>query len=295
MKTTPPADAVDPPSRLVRRLVGALAAGLLIVFWGLLALIAIPIALTPCRAEGSGCLGQAFLLGAVAGVVAVVAAWPVLYLLRVRPAWPVALIGPITLGGLGWLAIDGLGRGWALLPLLPSLSYGVGALAADAKVRWPWRVGIAVLVVAAYPLAPLLRDHRTDAGLQRYRRWEMRITTVPPWSWHRSAQSLRVASIAPPSSASTGPSVHHGIWSAFMRGVLCSRPPSRENVITQAGGTRGSRRRSRRRSTGTSRHQSRIEPSGAAARCGGGDLPGWAAATLSTSSSPIPGRVGGRT
>jgi hypothetical protein len=104
----------------------------------------------------------------VAAAIAVVAAWPTLYLLRVRPAWPVALIGPITLGGLGWLTIDGLGHGWTVLPLVSPLSYGVAALATDVEVRWPWRAGLAILVVTAYPLAPLLRDQRSDAGLQRW-------------------------------------------------------------------------------------------------------------------------------
>lgn len=50
-----------------------------------------------------------------------------------------------------------------------------------------------------------------------------------------------------------------------------------------------------RTQTMRSRHQSSNEPSGPAATCGGGDLPGCAAATFSTSSSPIPGRVGGST
>jgi hypothetical protein len=99
--------------------------------------IAITIVVTPCRAEGWGCLGQGLLLGFVAAAASVVAAWPTLYLLRVRPAWPEALIGPIALGGLGWMTIDGLGQGWTLLPVVSSL-------------------------------APLWRDQRSDAGLQRW-------------------------------------------------------------------------------------------------------------------------------
>jgi hypothetical protein len=58
--------------------------------------------LVPCRAQGWGCLGY-FLLAIVgAPAIAAIAAWPVLYALKVRPALPVAAGGPLAAVAIGW-------------------------------------------------------------------------------------------------------------------------------------------------------------------------------------------------
>src|SRR3982074_2909336 len=69
--------------------------------------------------------------------------------------------------------------------------------------------------------------------------------TVPPWAWQRSAQSDIVTSSVPPSSASSGPSVHQGATCCLSPSRV--RWPSRccrfswlaEGVLRPAGGTPG--------------------------------------------------------
>ncbi|WP_327087178.1 hypothetical protein OIE66_33335 [Nonomuraea sp. NBC_01738] len=113
----------------------------------------------PCRSEGFGCLGVGLYIFLGVAVAMVIAAWPVMWLFRVRPAWRVALLGPFVVAGLYYVI--------TLLPLpsLPDLSpeIPVGALcmaigyavaawttAPDPDARpYPWPLRLAPLAVVA--------------------------------------------------------------------------------------------------------------------------------------------------
>ncbi|NUT49783.1 MAG: hypothetical protein HOV94_21105 [Saccharothrix sp.] len=68
----------------------------------------------------------------IALVVSVLLAGPVLWLLRIRPVWPIVLIGPILLGLAHYFKLpdrfSGLGDEWTVLVLLAGLSYGLAGL-----------------------------------------------------------------------------------------------------------------------------------------------------------------------
>ncbi|MBY8848777.1 hypothetical protein [Saccharothrix longispora] len=76
----------------------------------------------------------------IALLVSALLAGPVLWLLRVRPVWPVVLIGPVLLGLAHYFALpeqwSGLGDRWTVLVLLAAASYGLaGLLTAPAALR----------------------------------------------------------------------------------------------------------------------------------------------------------------
>lgn len=67
-------------------------------------------------------------------------AGPVLWLLKVRPVWPVVLIGPVLLGLAHYFKLQErfswLGDRWTVLTLLAGVSYGLaGLLTAPAMLR----------------------------------------------------------------------------------------------------------------------------------------------------------------
>jgi hypothetical protein len=114
-------------------LAGALIAGL----W-LLLMLGVVGAVTrgPCRVEGFECLGQALVGAAIAVPVALAAGWPLLWLLRVRPAWPVALLGPLILIVVGWLGLALLPEHPLVVIALAALSYAMaGALSMRRSPR----------------------------------------------------------------------------------------------------------------------------------------------------------------
>jgi hypothetical protein len=82
----------------------------------------------PCEGGGLECLGTALIVGVAALVAAAIVAWIGLHLIGVRPAWPVALLGPP--------AALAAGRIGDLLPIpddvLPGWLYSVGGLSAAA-------------------------------------------------------------------------------------------------------------------------------------------------------------------
>lgn len=76
----------------------------------------------------------------VALVVSGLLAGPVLWLLKVRPVWPIVLIGPILLGIAHYFQLPdrltGLGDRWTVLVLLAAASYGLaGLLTAPTMLR----------------------------------------------------------------------------------------------------------------------------------------------------------------
>jgi hypothetical protein len=68
----------------------------------------------------------------VALLVSVLLAGPVLWLLKVRPVWPIVLLGPIIMGLAQWFKLPdqlaGLGDKWTVQALLAAASYGLAAL-----------------------------------------------------------------------------------------------------------------------------------------------------------------------
>ncbi|MDQ2584495.1 hypothetical protein [Saccharothrix yanglingensis] len=76
----------------------------------------------------------------IALLVSALLAGPVLWLLTVRPVWPVVLIGPVLLGLAHYFKLpeqwSGLGDRWTVLVLLAAASYGLaGLLTAPAALR----------------------------------------------------------------------------------------------------------------------------------------------------------------
>ncbi|MFD1146421.1 hypothetical protein [Saccharothrix hoggarensis] len=76
----------------------------------------------------------------VALLVSALLAGPLLWLLKVRPVWPIVLIGPILLGLAHWFKLpeefSGLGDRWTVLVLLAGASYGLaGLLTAPTLLR----------------------------------------------------------------------------------------------------------------------------------------------------------------
>ncbi|GAA3847640.1 hypothetical protein GCM10022243_12190 [Saccharothrix violaceirubra] len=78
-----------------------------------------------------------FLLIVVVGlplalVSSVLLAGPVLWLLRVRPVWPIVLLGPLLFGLAQWFGVHDklswLGDRWTVLAVLAALAYAVAAL-----------------------------------------------------------------------------------------------------------------------------------------------------------------------
>ena len=76
----------------------------------------------------------------VALLVSALLAGPVLWLLKVRPVWPVVLIGPVLLGLAHYFKLQErfswLGDRWTVLILLAGVSYGLaGLITAPAMLR----------------------------------------------------------------------------------------------------------------------------------------------------------------
>jgi hypothetical protein len=81
-------------------------------------------------------LGEFILLLAiglpVALLVSVLLAGPVLWLLKVRPVWPIVLLGPVLMGIAQYFKLPDelawLGSKWTVQALLAAASYGLAAL-----------------------------------------------------------------------------------------------------------------------------------------------------------------------
>jgi hypothetical protein len=98
-----------------------------------------------------GCLGLA-LIGALAGMLAIVVlAWPLLHMAGVRPAWPVALVGPVVAlvlsreyGNLtGHTLVTGL---WVVL----AVSYAAAAVITAPRLYRYWSLVVGLAVIALY-------------------------------------------------------------------------------------------------------------------------------------------------
>lgn len=121
--------------RVARRLVlAATAGGVLtaaLVAWTFLMPVLIPSSQARYCGEYTGCLGYDFVTWEYGRWVALVAAWPLLRLLRVRPSWRVALTGALYLPAVWQLALllisDGSAAGFGLILLSGVLAYPAAA------------------------------------------------------------------------------------------------------------------------------------------------------------------------
>jgi hypothetical protein len=104
-----------------------------------------------CGGGEWGCLGLA-LFGALAGMLAIVVlAWPLLRAAGVRPAWPVALAGPVVAlvasreyaNLTGQTLITGL---WIVL----ALSYAAAAVITAPRLYRYWSLVVGIAVIALY-------------------------------------------------------------------------------------------------------------------------------------------------
>jgi hypothetical protein len=155
-RSVPEPSARDPRLHAVTVRVGRAAAAGLLVLAAWLVAGPVTVALVPCDLDGWGCLGQAIVILAVVGLVALAAAWPVLWRLGVRPAWPVYLLGSACLPLLILSTLElpgGLPITGALIAV--PLSYAVAALITTPGLHTRVRLAVITAVLALYPLSRL--------------------------------------------------------------------------------------------------------------------------------------------
>ncbi|MEU5695731.1 hypothetical protein [Actinosynnema sp. NPDC020468] len=76
----------------------------------------------------------------VALLVSALLTGPVLWVLRVRPVWPIVLLGPVLVGLASWFQVPekfpALGDRWTALTVVAGVAYGLaGLLTAPAMLR----------------------------------------------------------------------------------------------------------------------------------------------------------------
>ncbi|MFI7466802.1 hypothetical protein [Nonomuraea sp. NPDC049646] len=105
---TAPRVITQPGPRVAGRLVlAAVAGGVLtaaLLAWTFLMPVLMPSSQARYCGEYTGCLGYLFVTWEYGRWIALVAAWPLLRLLRVRPSWQVALTAALYLPAV-WLAV----------------------------------------------------------------------------------------------------------------------------------------------------------------------------------------------
>jgi len=101
-------------------------------------------------AWGLGCLGVAIIAG-LAGILAfIVLAWPLLHAARVRPAWPVALLGPVIsfVTYYEYVKLVGGSLVTGLWIVLLAVSYAAAAVITAPRLYRYWSAAIAMAVIA---------------------------------------------------------------------------------------------------------------------------------------------------
>jgi hypothetical protein len=100
-----------------------------------------------------GCLGLAVIAGLAALLAIVILAWPLLYAARVRPAWPVALIGPMVALAASREYLKLADRSLlASLWLVLAISYAAAAVISAPRLYRYWSAVVGIAVVALYVL-----------------------------------------------------------------------------------------------------------------------------------------------
>ncbi|MDI1462430.1 hypothetical protein QEZ54_15775 [Catellatospora sp. KI3] len=101
---------------------------------------------------GMECLGDALLTIFGCLLAAAVSMWPLLVLFRVRPAWPIALVGPVLFVCLTVVVVRSelaARTPWTWV-LAIELAYVGAAILVDRRVNRVVRVAILVLALAAF-------------------------------------------------------------------------------------------------------------------------------------------------
>ena len=144
-----PVDAKVSPAgagQLVERAVAAALAGIILPFvqFGWLLLVAALSHETRCG--HFGCIGLLIDAWTVSTWAMLVLAWPLLHLLRVRPAWPVAVLAPFFLVPL-WELVD-----MPISVISGLFAYPLAAVACAARMSWRRRALILALflIVCAF-------------------------------------------------------------------------------------------------------------------------------------------------
>ncbi|MFB9624203.1 hypothetical protein [Nonomuraea helvata] len=146
------AGASSVPQRLPERAVLAGVAGAILVLlhigWMLLVAAVLD---DDSRCGLFGCLGEIVTGWESGRWVVPVLAWPLLHVLRVRPAWPVALVAPLFLVSLWELTDDALGVFFVLGSVL---AYPFAALVTAPHASWRQRgLGLALFLTFCVGLA----------------------------------------------------------------------------------------------------------------------------------------------
>ena len=158
----------DAPARAI--IAGGLAGGLSVLMW-LVVIVFLLERRASCQAQALDCLGVLLVGFAAAAVLPAALAWPLLWLARVRPAWPVAL----TALPVGFILAHAyaafIGAPYWLAPgiiVIPACSYFVAALLTTPGAR-PLRViCLAVVIIALYPAATLWSNRGQDNATAAY-------------------------------------------------------------------------------------------------------------------------------
>lgn len=138
---------------------GGVAGGLGLLWWLVIVLAArLYVGSAGCQQLPLGCLGMAVIWVLAALAVMVVLAWPLLHLAGVRPAWPVALAAPLVA-----VVLARAYQAFAVLPawsmpgviVVPAAAYGAAALVTAPGARRGQIIGLAVAIIALYPLTSL--------------------------------------------------------------------------------------------------------------------------------------------
>lgn len=121
-------------------------------------------------AGGWGRVGQGVVILAAAVLFLLVAAWPLLWALRVRPAWHVALLAPITAMilaiALGTVAGQIIGTSIATGCVALALAYGLTALLTTPGRPWWWQQVPLAAVGGPLPMpAASPPSHLPDLGI----------------------------------------------------------------------------------------------------------------------------------
>jgi hypothetical protein len=136
------------------------AGGLGLVFWLVIRVVARSHVARGFTCGGGGCLFLA-IVGSLAGLVAVVVlAWPLLRAVGVRPAWPVALLGPV-------IAIAAYREFFVLVDrslvtglwILLAVSYAAAAVITAPRLYRYGSAAVAMTVVVLAIVTPIIRGY----------------------------------------------------------------------------------------------------------------------------------------
>ncbi|MET9064472.1 hypothetical protein [Streptosporangium sandarakinum] len=146
-ESEPEADRRLPRRLLLAALTGAILTALLV---GAAFLMMRALTDSGTCEQSFACLGAIGFTWVVGRWVAVILAWPLLYLLRVRPAWPVAVAAVLFLVAIWRFAQSSWAgnSGFVLILLSGVLAYPLAALVTAPRLAWPWRAVPTALLLA---------------------------------------------------------------------------------------------------------------------------------------------------